>query len=96
MDAKIISELVQNPNFQLVIMLIIPTHFYAVGIFYLISMLVNVYLGYEIYPKGIHTHWLGRWINASTAHNLHHHQGKGNYGFYFTFWDKMMGTERLG
>ena len=90
-------EALINACFQLVIMVIIPTHFYAIGIFYLISMLVNVYghLGYEIYPKTIHTHWLGRWINTSTAHNLHHHQGKGNYGFYFTFWDKMMGTERL-
>jgi Delta7-sterol 5-desaturase len=78
-------------------MLIIPTHFYAVGVFYFISMVVNVYghLGYEIYPKSIRNHWVGRWINTSTSHNYHHHFGKGNYGFYFTFWDKFMGTERV-
>jgi len=87
-------EALINAFFQLIMMLIIPSHFYAVGIFYLISMIINVYghLGYEIYPKTIHTHWLGKWINTSTAHNFHHHHGRGNYGFYFTFWDKLMGT----
>jgi Delta7-sterol 5-desaturase len=90
-------EAVVNGCFQLVLMLVIPSHLYAIAIFYLISMIVNVYghLGYELYPKSIHTHWLGRWINTSTAHNYHHHYGRGNYGFYFTFWDKMMGTERV-
>jgi Delta7-sterol 5-desaturase len=90
-------EALLNACFQLVFMLIIPTHFYAVGVFYFISMVVNVYghLGYEIYPKSIRNHWVGRWINTSTSHNYHHHFGKGNYGFYFTFWDKFMGTERV-
>jgi Delta7-sterol 5-desaturase len=89
-------EAVVNGCFQFILMLFIPAHFYAVGIFYLISMMVNVYghLGYELYPKNIHKHWVGRWINTSTSHNYHHHFGKGNYGFYFTFWDKLMGTQR--
>jgi sterol desaturase/sphingolipid hydroxylase (fatty acid hydroxylase superfamily) len=89
-------EAIINGCFQFVMMLIIPAHFNAVAIFYLISMTVNVYghLGYELYPKSVHTHWLGQWINTSTAHNLHHHHGKGNYGFYFTFWDKIMGTQK--
>jgi lathosterol oxidase len=25
-------------------------------------------------------------------HNMHHQYFKGNYGLYFTFWDRMMNT----
>lgn len=89
-----LSEAILNALFQLILMLIIPTHLYAIGVFYLISLIINVYghLGYEILPNGIDKHWLGRWINTSTAHNFHHHYNKGNFGFYFTFWDRWMGT----
>ena len=56
--------------------------------------LYNVYghLGFEIYPKGLNKHWLGRWMNTSVNHNMHHQFFKGNYGLYFTFWDRMMNT----
>jgi sterol desaturase/sphingolipid hydroxylase (fatty acid hydroxylase superfamily) len=27
-------------------------------------------------------------------HNLHHERFNGNYGLYFTFWDRLMGTLR--
>ena len=37
---------------------------------------------------------VGKWINTSVNHNLHHQYFKGNYGLYFTFWDRMMGTIR--
>lgn len=32
-------------------------------------------------------------MNTSTHHNIHHSKFNGNYGLYFRFWDKMMGTE---
>ena len=56
----------------------------------------NVYghLGYELYPKGFAKNALGKWINTSVSHNQHHQYFKGNYGLYFTFWDRMMGTLR--
>lgn len=31
-------------------------------------------------------------MNTSTHHNLHHQQGNYNFGLYFNFWDRMMGT----
>ena len=37
---------------------------------------------------------LRKWINTSVNHNLHHQYFKGNYGLYFLFWDRMMGTIR--
>ena len=65
-------------------------------LFFVISLLYNVYghLGYELYPASFSKHWLGRWLNTSVSHNLHHHYFKGNYGLYFLFWDRMMGTLR--
>ena len=33
-------------------------------------------------------------MNTSVSHNLHHQYFKGNYGLYFTIWDRLMGTMR--
>ncbi len=59
-------------------------------------IIYNVYghLGWELYPKGFSKHWLGKWINTSVNHNMHHQYFKGNYGLYFLFWDRLMGTIR--
>ncbi|HZE09945.1 MAG TPA: sterol desaturase family protein [Burkholderiales bacterium] len=72
----------------------IPLHPTALLIFHTISTATNVYghLGYELYPGGWAQHPLGRWINTSVAHNAHHDQARCNFGFYFLFWDRLMGT----
>jgi Delta7-sterol 5-desaturase len=50
--------------------------------------------GLELHPAGWATHPLLKWISTTTHHDMHHHGGfDSNYGFYFTFWDKLMGTE---
>jgi sterol desaturase/sphingolipid hydroxylase (fatty acid hydroxylase superfamily) len=74
----------------------IPVHSFHLMFFFVFSLVYNVYghLGFEIYPKGFNKHWLGRWVNTSVSHNLHHQYFKGNYGLYFTFWDRLMGTLR--
>ena len=73
-----------------------PIHPLAIALFLLIMMIYNVYghLGYELYPRGFATSWLGRWINTSVNHNQHHQYIKGNYGLYFLWWDRWMGTLR--
>ncbi|HUR67069.1 MAG TPA: sterol desaturase family protein [Chitinophagaceae bacterium] len=74
----------------------IPVHLYHLLFFFLFMIIYNVYghLGWELYPKGFSKHWLGKWINTSVNHNLHHQYFKGNYGLYFLFWDRLMGTIR--
>lgn len=74
----------------------IPIHGPSIGMFFLFQIIYNVYghLGFELYPKGFHKTWIGRWINTSVAHNLHHDKFHGNYGLYFLFWDRWMGTLR--
>ncbi|HLG38052.1 MAG TPA: sterol desaturase family protein [Chitinophagaceae bacterium] len=72
----------------------IPVHSIHLMLFFIFSLVYNVYghLGFELYPKGFSTHWLGRWINTSVSHNMHHQYFKGNYGLYFTIWDRLLGT----
>jgi sterol desaturase/sphingolipid hydroxylase (fatty acid hydroxylase superfamily) len=31
-------------------------------------------------------------LTTVTHHDLHHERAGGNYGFYFTFWDRTCGT----
>lgn len=77
-------------------LLLIPVHPIHLSFFFVFSLAYNTYghLGFELYPKGFQTHWIGRWINTSVAHNMHHRHFKGNYGLYFLFWDRWMGTLR--
>lgn len=74
----------------------IPVHYSAFFIFMLFQILYNVYghLGYELYPKGFHKTWIGKWINTGTAHNQHHKSFFGNYGLYTLIWDRLLGTIR--
>jgi Delta7-sterol 5-desaturase len=74
----------------------IPVHSIHLMWFFVFSLVYNVYghLGFEIYPKGFNKNWFGRWMNTSVSHNLHHQYFNGNYGLYFTIWDRLMGTLR--
>ena len=74
----------------------VPVHGPAIGSFLLFQIVYNVYghLGFELYPKGFHKTWIGKWINTSVAHNLHHDKFHGNFGLYFLIWDRLMGTIR--
>ncbi|TDX00615.1 sterol desaturase family protein [Dinghuibacter silviterrae] len=74
----------------------IPITGWHLLVFFLISLIYNVYghLGFELYPAGFHRHWFGKWVNTSVSHNMHHQYFKGNYGLYFLFWDRVMGTLR--
>ena len=57
-----------------------------------LSAIVN-HLGVELYPRGTYRHWLGKQFIGATHHGLHHTRFTKNYGLYFTFWDRWMGTE---
>ncbi|MBI5856585.1 MAG: sterol desaturase family protein [Sphingobacteriales bacterium] len=74
----------------------IPVHSIHLMIFFIFSLTYNVYghLGFEIFPGKFNKHWFGKWMNTSVCHNQHHQFFKGNYGLYFTIWDRLMGTLR--
>lgn len=67
---------------------------YAILFFIWHQMIRNVmaHAGSELFPAGwVDNPWTG-WIATTTHHDLHHSSGH-NFGFYFTFWDRWMGTE---
>lgn len=54
---------------------------------------VMAHAGVELFPAGwVDRKWLD-WISTTTHHDLHHTEGRYNFGFYFTWWDRWMGTE---
>jgi len=53
---------------------------------------VMAHAGHELFPAGWVDNRLTDWISTTTHHDLHH-SSRGNYGFYFTWWDRLMGTE---
>lgn len=89
-------EAIVEAGIFLVFVFTIPVHLFHLLFFFLFMIVYNVYghLGWELYPKGFSRHWLGKWINTSVNHNMHHQYFKGNYGLYFLFWDRIMGTIR--
>jgi sterol desaturase/sphingolipid hydroxylase (fatty acid hydroxylase superfamily) len=51
------------------------------------------HLGFEIFLSSFPHHWLRKWLIGSTHHAIHHRQYTVHYGLYFTFWDKLLGTQ---
>ncbi len=78
-----------------VILLVLPMHA-AVLVLWLtvmtISAIVN-HLNVELYPLPLDRHWWGRNVIGATHHAKHHQRFNKNFGLYFTFWDRWMGTE---
>lgn len=71
-----------------------PVHVVVLGAFLAIMIVRNAmgHSGIEFHPKS----WVdGPWdfLNSVTHHDLHHQRARGNYGLYFTWWDRWMGTE---
>lgn len=89
-------EAVLESGIFVLLLFIMPLQDWHLIVFFIASLFYNVYghLGFELYPKGFSKHWLGRWINTSVNHNMHHQYFEGNYGLYFLFWDRLMGTIR--
>jgi sterol desaturase/sphingolipid hydroxylase (fatty acid hydroxylase superfamily) len=73
---------------------LIPIHFSAISVWAAISMLINAlgHTGLEVFPQSWKQNPVLKWLNRPHFHYLHHTHFHGNFGFYFTFWDKLSGT----
>lgn len=81
-----------------VIAVFVPLHVGA-ALVLLMLMTINAvfnHAGWEIYPRRWLGGWFGKVMITATHHNQHHTKFTGNYGLYFRFWDKLMGTDRGG
>jgi sterol desaturase/sphingolipid hydroxylase (fatty acid hydroxylase superfamily) len=79
----------------LVLPLILPVYWPVFFLWQTIDLINNLFahIGYEFYPKNWTSNPLLNIKTTSTHHNLHHEKFVGNYGLYFTYWDKLMNTE---
>lgn len=79
------------------VLLFVPWHPYPVLAFGIFSIFYNAYihLGYDIPQSAIQKIWPLRIIYTSSHHAAHHHDYDHNFSAYFTFWDKVMKTEKL-
>lgn len=78
-----------------ILMLVVPMHQSAIGIVLLVMIFKNAFAhcGYELFPRGTLKNPILRQNTTILHHDMHHEKANGNYGFYFTWWDKLMGTE---
>lgn len=90
-----LPEAVVQAAFLPIILLVFPTSIVVVFAFmsHMITRNVLGHAGIELFPQ----HWLQwpllRLITTTTHHDLHHSEFRSNYGLYFTWWDRLLGTE---
>ena len=77
-------------------LLVVPLHGLVLLAFAIHQIVRNAHghLSIETMPRGFARHWLGGRFTTTTHHHLHHETAQGNYGLWFTWWDRWMGTER--
>jgi Delta7-sterol 5-desaturase len=76
-------------------MVLVPTPWPVVGLFMLHQIVRNTlgHSGYEVMPARADGRPLLPLLTTVTHHDLHHAEAGYNYGLYFTWWDRWMGTE---
>jgi lathosterol oxidase len=77
-----------------VLIVLLPVHPLALFTFATIQMTYNVlgHLGYELYPRWFMKTPLKVVLNTTSHHHQHHQKTNWNYGLYFNWWDRLMGT----
>jgi Delta7-sterol 5-desaturase len=89
------SEALLEAVFLPLYLLLVPMHLGTIIVFTLHQIFRNAvgHAGVELMPRGFSRHPLTGWLTTTTHHDLHHSEGRWNFGLYFTHWDRWMGTE---
>jgi len=88
------AEALVHALFVPLCLLVMPVHQYALFAFLTFMILRNVlgHLGIELFPAWFVHRKISRWSTTTTHHGLHHARVRTNFGLYFTWWDRAMGT----
>jgi Delta7-sterol 5-desaturase len=89
------GEAVANAGFLPLLLLVMPLHPLAIFIFTNHMILRNAmgHSGFELFPARRDGRPMFDWMTTVTHHDIHHAQAGYNFGLYFTWWDRLMGTE---
>lgn len=76
---------------------LIPIHPAVIVVLLTIMTLAAVlnHAGSELWPEWLVEGPVGAWMISATHHNLHHTHYGANFGLYFRFWDRVMGTDMM-
>lgn len=82
--------------FRPLILCLLPLHPIAIGIYVVASFVINVFGhgGVEVLPRGSTRGLITGLFNTPTHHYQHHKYVVSNFSLYFTWWDKLCGTEQ--
>ena len=88
-------EAVVMASFVVLWPFVVPTPWPAVSLFIVHQVVRNTlaHCGYELMPSTRDGRPMFDWLTTTTHHDLHHAQAGFNFGLYFTWWDRWMGTE---
>jgi Delta7-sterol 5-desaturase len=91
-----VPEALLNAMFIPLWQLFVATPVFVLIAFLIIQIIRNTtqHAGLELHPSWWLKNPISRLVSTTTHHDMHHSGGFNyNYGFYFTFWDRLMGTE---
>jgi sterol desaturase/sphingolipid hydroxylase (fatty acid hydroxylase superfamily) len=90
-----VPEAIVQGAFVPLFLIFVPMHALALFAFVAIQITRNVmgHAGIEVHPRAFGPGRCLGWNNTTTYHDLHHELGRYNYGLYFRWWDRLMGTE---
>lgn len=94
-SAEAVTEALVIPAMFLILSRVSPVEPWAAFLFLGHQIARNAlgHSGHELAWSGFtRSRWTG-WLTTTTHHDLHHSEGRYNYGLYFTWWDRWLGTE---
>ena len=82
-------------TFVLLWTLLVPHAPGSIAMFVVVSLVKNTlgHSGFELMPATREGKPMFDWLTTTVHHDLHHRRAGYNFGLYFTWWDRWMGTE---
>jgi sterol desaturase/sphingolipid hydroxylase (fatty acid hydroxylase superfamily) len=84
--------------FFVLFVIVVPVHPLALAAAgaYLFVYGTLCHTGYEFFPRWVARHPFLGVLNNATYHNIHHSRVGSNFGGWFIYWDRLMGTRDPG
>ena len=81
--------------FLVAIVFFIPLHYITLLAILMTMTIWSIFnhLGFELFTGSTRYTWLSKWFIGAKHHLLHHQKYNIHYGLYFTFWDRLLGTQ---
>lgn len=89
------AETAVHAVFLTMVIWVMPLHGSVIYIFLIHMIVRNVlgHTGFELFPRRFVRLPLAGILTTVTHHDMHHSNPRGNFALYFTWWDRIIGTE---